>query len=185
MNGIIIAVLVFIVLVALVLVWMKVVTSCRKRRAERKREGSKRKVRVVYISQNAILLCPRDEEAARCGDDLDVPLEAVLDWNETVEHGLARLLCPLYPESLPDVRFCMKHLSKCDGEDWEVYLFAVWCDNAEIPSSVCMNYKLWTRRQIEANMGKGVFSRAFEEEYPHLRLVVDVWAMANEDEEKD
>ncbi len=177
MIGIIVAVLAFIVLAALVIWWMR--ANCVKKRQIRtdgvEDKVQLRKVRIAYISQNAILLCPRDEESARCGDNLDLPLQTVLKQGETVEHGLARLLCPLYPESLPDVRFCLKH---CCGEYDEVYLFLVWCDNAEIPQPICLNYKLWTRRQIEQNLGKGVFAREFEVEYPHFRLMLDVWTMA-------
>ncbi len=188
MNGFLIAVLVFIVLFALIVLWMRATppnmkwgrNKCCWCKSEVKpvlKSGSKSevgsKVRIVYFSQNAILLCPHDEEAARRGDNLDVPLETEVERGETVEHALARLLCPLYPEKMPDVRFCLKHRSLCGGEDVDVYLFSVWCDEEEIPKSVCMNYKLWTCRQIEANMGKGLFSCAFEEEYPHLSMMIE------------
>ncbi len=180
MNGMIIAVLVFIVLVALAILWMRASGSRGMKNPVNVESADLkcRKVRIAYISQNAILLCPRDEESARCGNNLDLPLQTVLEHGETVEHGLARLLCPLYPECMPDVRFCMKHRDEAGDAGGEVYLFLVWCDNAEIPKSICMNYKLWTRRQIDANLGKGVFSGEFETEYPHLRLVLDVWDMA-------
>lgn len=183
MGKIIFAIIVFVALMALVAYWMIAAArrnSCRKSLSGSTCSQVKQRVRVAYISSNAILLCPRDESAALRGDNLDLPFETLIGRHEKVEHALARMFAPLYRENPPEVRFCLKHVSNCDDGFCENYLFVVWCGDEEIPPFVNMNYKLWTRRQIEANMGKGLFSKEFEEEYPHLRLVVDTWTMVHE-----
>ncbi len=183
MTGMIIASSVFCVLIVVMVVWMRRTTRRKYRTMIKDLLRPKRRVRIAYVSKNAILLCPKGEDAARRGDNLDLPFDTVLQRHETVEHGLARMLCPFYPESLPDVRFCLKHRSRICDHEYETYLFLVWCGRMDIPQAVSLNNKLWTRRQIEANLGHGVFTPAFEEEYPHLRLVVDTWNMVERESE--
>lgn len=175
-----IALLVVAAIIAIVYYLARAV-ACRNGAGLKCGEGrnvhSRQKVRVAFISGNSILLCPRDERADLALDNLDVPFETVIGKHESVERSLARIFAPLYRENPPDVRFCMKHRSACGDGRCESYLFMVLCEGDDIPDFVGVNCKLWTRRQIEANLGLGVFSAEFEEEYPHLRLVVDTWSM--------
>lgn len=184
MVKIILAIIVFVALMALVAYWMMAASRrncCCKSFSADACSQAKQRVRVAYISSNTILLCPHDEAAALRGDNLDLPFETRLGRHENVEHALARMFAPLYRDNPPEVRFCLKHVSCCDDGLCENFLFVVWCVEDTIPPFVNMNYKLWTRRQIESNLGKGLFSKEFEEEYPHLRLVVDTWTMVHEE----
>ena len=87
MGKIIFAIIVFVALMALVAYWMIAAArrnSCRKSLSGNTCSQVKQRVRVAYISSNAILLCPRDESAALRGDNLDLPFETLIGRHEKV-----------------------------------------------------------------------------------------------------
>lgn len=134
-----------------------------------------RKIRLAMIMQNTILLGTR--KAGKSAVCTDIPFEVTLCDDESVENGLMRMLQPVFGDKLPDARFCLKYAYNEQGCTSDNFLFIIYCQGNGLPERLKGVFKPWTRRQIESNIGKSVFCSQFEEEYKHLRLVVDTWEM--------
>lgn len=177
-RKIIITVVVFIAF-ALVYASTKLISHLGKSKLKKgtaPKSNRTQKIRLAFISQKTILLCPQ-RKADSTATLTDIPFETVLQKGETVEHGLSRIVTEVFGTEVPDARFCLKYTFTENGTTTDNYLFMVYCNDGCLPTSMKGVYKLWTRKQIEDNLGKGFFSKQFEEEYTHLRLIVDTWEM--------
>ena len=79
----------------------------------------------------------------------------------------------MHGADLKSLRFCMKYMYERMGERRLVYLFLINADKE--PDVTTGVGKPWTIGQIESNLGHNYFSDYFEYEFPHLRMLVDVW----------
>lgn len=177
-RKIIIAVVVFIVF-ALVYTSTKLIGRLGKSKLKKgiaPKSDRIQKVRLAFISRKNILLCPQVTSNGTISYT-DIPFETTLRKGESVERGLSRIVTKVFGAETPDARFCLKYSFTEDGVTTDNYLFIIHCNDGCIPTSMNGVYKLWTRKQIENNLGQDFFSKQFEEEYAHLRLVVDTWDM--------
>lgn len=172
-KSIIAVIILLIIALACLYVRLAGCEKCKKNKSEGQKPSARvQKIRLAIIMQNTILLVQRKVLKSVC---MDIPFEVVLNMGETVEHGLRRMLYPEFGEKIPEVRFCLKYACNERSCVSDNFLFIVHCDDDVVPLKGA--YKPWTRRQIESNIGKGVFCSQFEDEYKHLRLVVDTWEM--------
>ncbi|MCM1313589.1 MAG: hypothetical protein NC206_04890 [Bacteroides sp.] len=177
-RKIIITVVVFIVF-SLVYASTKLIGRLGRKKLKKgiaPKEERLQRVRLAFVSGKNILLCPK-MSADGNGSVTDIPFETTLQKGESVERGLSRIVTKVFGQDIPDARFCLKYSFTEDGVVSDNYLFMIYCGDGCIPANMGGTYKLWTRKQIESNLEQGFFSKQFEEEYSHLRLVVDTWEM--------
>jgi hypothetical protein len=116
---------------------------------------------MLFLRQQTKLLFPLESQK------WDTPFERYLQFGEALETGVdATLRDNGMPEDLP-VRFLTRYLF---GKTYRlVYLYGCTIsDKKELNLLKFSNGKWWTRKQIEENLGKGVFSDYFEKEYEYL-----------------
>lgn len=173
---------IFLVLVIVLIVYWKVQTvrsKCVDVALFRRRIGARGVIRIAVICDDAILLRPfRDGNS---GGSWDLTMESFVGVKESVEDALLRMVASLGISGIEEVRFCLKHRSGyVDGRS-AVYLFVVHCSNDGVKEwEGCGDCVLWSVDSIEGNLGMGVFDDKFEEEYPHLRFVLDTWRSVSE-----
>lgn len=130
-------------------------------------------VRIVCLYKQKIWLCGRwgknDHEAGK----VDIPCEAEMRLRETIDKCIGRAFSRVHGADLKSLRFCMKYMYERMGERRLVYLFLINADKE--PDVTACTGKPWTIGQIESNLGLNYFSDYFEYEFPHLRMLVDVW----------
>lgn len=131
----------------------------------------KRKIRILVISDDSIMLCPRDCDG---NTNLDTPLEIVVGRCETVENALCRLLSRFPAVDVESVRFCLKYKFANNGKRNDVFLFVAHV-SPQVMVKVCDNCVVVNLHDVTCGKVNGVFSNEFVEEYPHVCFVVDVW----------
>lgn len=134
-------------------------------------------IRIAYIFDGMLYLCNRKSTSIADKNKIDIPLESYLQFGETLEEGVERLLLEAYPEGAEvNPRFSIKHHFKNGETNRLIYLYIAYITDDEL---LCNPYfqggKLWTAQQIEQNLGKGYFSECFENEYEHLKTAVIIW----------
>ncbi|MEG2150162.1 MAG: hypothetical protein RRY36_02950 [Bacteroidaceae bacterium] len=134
--------------------------------------------RIVIICNGKLYLCTRKSTSIFEKSKTDVPLECFLRYGETIDQGIKRLVEEAYPiAGTVEANFSIKHLFKSPETNRLVYLYIIHIDNENLLSNKRFkNGKLWNLSQIEDNLGKHYFSSCFEEEYEHLKMVVDIWS---------
>lgn len=134
-------------------------------------------IRIAYIYNGMLYLCHRENTSLLDKNKIDIPMETYLQFGETLEDGVNRLLAKAYPEGSPlTPRFSIKHHFKNEDTNRLIYLYIAYITDEEL---LCNPYykggKLWTFQQIEQNLGKEYFSECFENEYEHLKTAVSIW----------
>lgn len=134
-------------------------------------------VRVAFLYQSYLYLSPRPDSQLDEEGRIDLPCETVILPEESVEDALKRLLGYYFKDKplTAEVRFTVKHHHCSEEEERNTYLFMVDV-NKEAQLPPCPGGKLWTLRQLEKELGKGYLSSYFEEEYPHLEMMVEMWS---------
>lgn len=135
-------------------------------------------IRIAFIFDGMLFLCTRKNTCVTDKNKTDIPLETFLQFGESLEEGVYRLVKEAYPEDDAPVnpRFSIKHHFKSQNTNRLIYLYIAYITNDEL---LCNPYykdgKLWTFQQIEHNLEKGYFSEYFESEYEHLKTSVGIW----------
>lgn len=133
-------------------------------------------VRIAVEYQGMLYLSECDTKNVLCEKKIDIPMETVLYYKETLEDGVTRLLQETFPTATKlKPRFNLKYHIKNDDFNRVVFLFMLSLKNDSVlsESKVTHNSKLWTLQQIEQNLDKNYFSKTFEYEYDHLKTVID------------
>lgn len=134
-------------------------------------------IRIAIVSHGMLYLNKRPSDSLVEKDKTDLPLESYLLYNEGVKSGVDRLMKEIFGaksnELLPT--FSIKYRFSKGSNSRLVYLFILDLDESDsfCNASYFNNGKLWTFQQIDDNLGKGYFSDTFENEYDHLRLVIE------------
>lgn len=137
-------------------------------------EDERKLLRIAYIFRNTIVLCERHNLKGEL-IGIDIPMEMPIDKNESVTHGITRMLSPIYKAKIPDVRFSIKYISTEEGKTFEIFLFIIHSEDSTMPQEMNDSYKLWTVIDIESHLGKNIFTPRFEKEFPHLKLIIESW----------
>lgn len=132
-------------------------------------------IRIAVEFQGMLYLCECFRKNILCSEKIDIPMETVLYYKETLEDGVNRLLLETFPAAGKlKPRFNLKYRYKNDKANRVVFLFILSLkDDMILRDPRFANGKLWTFQQIEQNLKKGLFSDSFEYECEHLKSVID------------
>lgn len=135
-------------------------------------------VRIAIVSQGMFFLCERPENRIVDKGKMDIPMETYLLFKEDIKNATTRLLKDTFPENWKELKpfFSIKYLFKNDDTNRLIYLFILTLD---MDSNILYNLKFksgkfWTSRQIEDNLNCNYFSELFENEYEHLKQIMDI-----------
>lgn len=132
-------------------------------------------IRIAVSTHGMMFLCHRPQHAILDKGKTDIPLECYLRYGETLTEGAARLikLClPKAPHLVPT--FTISYHFENTITNRLIYLFILDIeDDAVLCDPHFKGGKLWTFQQIEQNLNRNLFCECFEQEYEHLKLVID------------
>jgi len=130
-------------------------------------------VRIVLLHKGMLFLAKRSEEEIVSPEKLDYPFKQYVKYKQSLEDTASEVIQPYIESNAVNPRFMVRYTF----EDSVVkHLVAVFVVN--IPSEdffIQENMpkgKLWTVKQIEENIGKGLFSDYFEQEFSYLKNTV-------------
>lgn len=131
-------------------------------------------IRIAVTVHGMLYLRPRPQCSTFDQGKTDLPIEGYLLYGESLEQGATRMLKQTLPTASPEhLYFNLKYHFENKKSNRLVYLFTLDLDD-DLP--LCHpsleEGKLWTLRQIEHNLGKGFFSRGFEQEYEPLKSII-------------
>lgn len=130
-------------------------------------------VRIVVVYQGKLYLAHRKKDDFVSPDTLDHPLHQYVIFRHTIDNTVKEIMSSKVPESDIAPRSMIHYTYENDRVKHLVYLFVICVRSEEqFEGFKQLNGKLWTTKQIEENIGKGVFSGYFEEEFPYLKNTV-------------
>lgn len=144
---------------------------------EYKNEHANPIIRISVVSHNMLFLSKRSMQRVIDKGKVDTPLETYLLFKEDINSGVERLLKENFPQDWKNLKpeFSIKYKFKNEDTDRIVYLFIL--DLGTEDEILCdpkfEGGKLWTFQQIEFNLDQNYFSEMFENEYDHLRLIIE------------
>ena len=129
-------------------------------------------VRVVVVCDNMLYLKKQSSTAEVSPNKFDLPFHRHIHFHQTIEEAAK--------ESLDTAGYTqgavLEFLLNYDFENVKVKhfvsIFAIRLSIEQFSRAEHLNGKLWTLKQIEENLGKGVFSEYFEQEYDYLKHTV-------------
>jgi len=130
-------------------------------------------VRIAVIYKGMLYLMKRSKKDFVSPEMLDYPFQRDVIYRHSIEATAKEVIGNLAEEKDMNPRFMIRYTYENDKVKHQVSLF-VLCLRTEEQFNKCRHFggKLWTGKQIDENMGKGVFSGYFEEEYPYLKNTV-------------
>ncbi len=127
-------------------------------------------LRFYYIQNNKIFLQqrkPDDRHEAMCWD---ASLSRKLRMTESVQSVLKDRSIKLYSKEPESVSFLTNYIYRGEFCDNYIYLYiSCRCDNLQPQKDEVYATKWWTVKQIESELGSGLFSERFEIEYEMLK----------------
>lgn len=130
-------------------------------------------VRVALLHQGMFYLKPRLQNRILNPGALDYPFEKYMVYDHNLDDEVHNcIIKELGVDVLPS-RFILKYIFQNEITKRLIYLYVAEVNDEEIFNSLPLeDGKLWTENQIDANLGKGIFSETFEEEYEYLKNTV-------------
>lgn len=130
-------------------------------------------VRVAVVYKGMLYLVKRNRKDFISPETLDYPYRRYVIYRHTIESTVKEAIGDLAEEKDLTPRFMIRYTYENEKVKHQVSLFVV-CLRTEEQFNKCRHFggKLWTGKQIDENLGKGVFSGYFEEEYPYLKNTV-------------
>lgn len=131
-------------------------------------------VRVAVVCRGMIYLTERAPDSPVSPGALDCPILGYVPFRRTPEQTIRDLAGRIMPRRLLNLHFLVRYLFQDGNVRSLVSLYATTLKSEDefVKYIGPANGKLWTKKQIEDNLGKGVFSKYFEEEYPYLQNTV-------------
>ena len=123
-----------------------------------------------------MFLCYHPVNAISNKGKVDIAMECYLRYGETLNEGVDRHMKNAFPHSeniKPD--FNIFYHFEDETTNRLIYLYLVEIKDESILDTPHFKHsKFWSFKQIEDNLGKGFFSKCFEDEYEHLKGVIDI-----------
>ncbi|MBB4044654.1 hypothetical protein [Bacteroides reticulotermitis] len=131
-------------------------------------------LRVAISIHGKLYLCDRSMTAILDKGKTDIPMECYLRYGESLLEGVSRLVRNAFPKAMNlKPEFNIVYHFENEVTNRLMYLFILDVnDDSILSNSHFKNYKIWSFKQIEENLGKNFFSSCFEEEYEHLKSVI-------------
>ncbi|MDR2763465.1 MAG: hypothetical protein LBB90_00360 [Tannerella sp.] len=131
-------------------------------------------VRVAVICRGMLYLTRRAADSPVSPGALDYPFLGYVLFKRTLEQTIKELVGRIMPWNLLNLHFLVRYLFQDEKVCSLVSLYATALKSEDEFAKYLgpTNGKLWTKKQIEENLGKGIFSKYFEKEYPYLQNTV-------------
>lgn len=130
-------------------------------------------VRVAVIYEGMLYLTKRGKDEFLFPDMLDYPFRKYVLFRHSIENTMKEAIGDLSRDKSLVPRFLIRYTFENEKVKHLVSLYVI-CLRTEEQLQVCKNNqgKLWTAKQIEENIGSGIFSGYFEEEFPYLQNTI-------------
>ncbi len=130
-------------------------------------------VRVALLHKGMFYLKPRLQNRILNPGALDYPFEKYMIYDHNLDDAVHNSVVKELGVDILPSRFILKYIFQNEITKRLIYLYVSEINDEEIFNSLPLQGgKLWTENQIEANLGKGIFSETFEEEYEYLKNTV-------------
>ncbi len=130
-------------------------------------------VRIAMIYKGMFYLCERPDHYVINPGKIDYPFEKYVFYSHSLDDAVGNALQKEIGRKDLPVKFVFRYLFKNKATSRLVYLYTCRVTNEDIMNRITLGKgKLWTEKQIEENLGKGIFSECFEKEYEILKNTV-------------
>ena len=130
-------------------------------------------VRVAVIYEGMLYLIKRKKNEYTSPDMLDYPFRRYVLYRHSIEDTVTEAIGALKNEKDIAPRFLIRYLFENDKVKHSVSLYVICIRNEEQLNLIKEDGgKLWTPKQIEQNIGTGLFSELFEKEFPYLQNTI-------------
>lgn len=131
-------------------------------------------VRVAVVYNCMLYLAQRGPKEPVSSLASDYPFYGYVLFKQSIEDAVNKLVGPAISKSDIKPRLLIRYPFENDSISSFVslYVISVRTEKQFTEYIKKKDGKLWTRKQIEENLGKGVFSEYFEKEYPYLKNTV-------------
>lgn len=130
-------------------------------------------VRVAVIYEGKLYLIKRSKEAFISPNTMDYPYYSYVLFRHSIDSTVRETVGELSSEKEVSPRFLIRYTFENAKVKHLVSLYVV-CLQTEQQLEQCKKAegKLWTTKQIEENLGTGVFSEYFEQEFSYLQNTI-------------
>lgn len=139
-------------------------------------------VRVALIHDGKLYLKERDTSRLLDPGKLDYPFEKYMEYKHNLDVAIKNMIKKeINTEHLP-VRFLLKYVFENENTKRLIFLYvSIISSEKDFNKLPLKGGKLWTPKQIEDNIGKGVFSESFELEFEYLKNTVLMFNLPKSD----
>ena len=131
-------------------------------------------IRIAVIFDRMFYLTTRDTHEPVSPQALDYPLYGYIRFKQSMESAIHKIMGLSLSTSALEPRLQIRYSFENAKVKSMVSLYTIVVRTEEqfVKYVKKVNGKLWTQKQIEENLGKGVFSEYFEKEYPYLQNTI-------------
>lgn len=132
-------------------------------------------VRIALLHDGKLYLTKRKHNEYVSPETLDFPFHKYVIFRHTIEQTVKETLGKLSNDKNVEPRFLIRYTYENNKVKHMVYLYVINLkteEQLEEYRPLIGKGKLWTSAQIQENLGKGVFSGYFEEEFPYLKNTI-------------
>ncbi|MDR0844201.1 MAG: hypothetical protein LBN71_03195 [Tannerella sp.] len=131
-------------------------------------------VRIAVVYSGMLYLLKRKVKEFVSSEMLDYPFYGYVLFKHTLEQTVQEITGPIALIESLKPRFSIRYIFENSKVSSLVSLYVISVQTEEdfVKYIRRKGGKLWTKKQIEENLKKGVFSDYFEEEYPYLASTV-------------
>lgn len=127
-------------------------------------------IRVAVLYQGMLYLTKRSSEDFVSPDTLDHPFHSYMLFRHSHADTLRTMLGALAADPHIEPHCLIRYTFETQRVKHLVFLYTIHLETPEQLAEVSHpDGKLWTVKQIKENVGKGVFSSYFEQEFPYLQ----------------
>lgn len=128
-------------------------------------------IRVAVVYNGMLYLRKRKKDEYVSPDLLDYPYQRYIRFRQSIESALHETFGKLAEDKSIEPRLMIRHTFENEHVKHLVNLYVV-CLRTEEQLKHFTGGKLWTPKQIEDNLGAGIFSEYFEHEFSYLQTTV-------------
>lgn len=130
-------------------------------------------VRVAVVYQGMLYLVNRGKDAFVSPGTLDYPFHRYVLFRHSIESTVREAIAPLKEKGDAIPRFLIRYTFENEKVKHLVSLYVLCMRSEEEMNRIKQpGGKLWTSKQIEENLGTGIFSEYFEQEFAYLQNTV-------------
>jgi hypothetical protein len=128
-------------------------------------------VRIAVMYNGMLYLRKRNKDEYVSPELLDYPLHRYVRYHQSIEDALRETLGVLHNDKSIKPRFMIRYTFENAHAKHLVHLYTI-CLRTEEQLTRFTGGKWWTTKQIEDNLGNGIFCEHFEKEFPYLQSTV-------------